>query len=176
MIIMSLRNAVGKQFATIEKDMKNDTVVDDLDLKILKLLQSDAKLTAKNLGDRIALSQTPVYERIKKLERNGVIKKYVALLEPEKLNKSLVVFMNITIREHAVGSRDLAIQQITSLDEVTEFFHTSGQFDFVAKVKVSKVSDYRDFLVEKMTIIDNIKNIESHIVLEEIKYSTCLNI
>ena len=173
---MSLRNAVGKQFATIEKDMKNDTVVDDLDLKILKLLQSDAKLTAKNLGDRIALSQTPVYERIKKLERNGVIKKYVALLEPEKLNKSLVVFMNITIREHAVGSRDLAIQQITSLDEVTEFFHTSGQFDFVAKVRVSKVSDYRDFLVEKMTIIDNIKNIESHTVLEEIKYSTCLNI
>ncbi|MFT5513845.1 MAG: DNA-binding Lrp family transcriptional regulator [Bacteroidia bacterium] len=172
---MSLRNAVGKQFTSIEKDMKNGTVVDDLDLKILKLLQSDAKLTAKNLGDRIALSQTPVYERIKKLERNGVIKKYVALLEPKKLNKSLVVFMNITIREHAIGSRDLAIQQITSLDEVTEFFHTSGQFDFVAKVRVSKVSDYRDFLVEKMTIIDNIKKIESHIVLEEIKYSTSLN-
>ena len=83
--------------------MKNGTMVDELDLKILKLLQGDAKLTAKNLGDKIALSQTPVYERIKKLERNGVIKKYVAILEPEKLDKSLVVFMNITILEHRLG-------------------------------------------------------------------------
>lgn len=155
--------------------MKNGTLLDELDLKILKHLQIDAKLTAKDLGDKIALSQTPVYERIKKLERNGIIKKYVALLEPQKLNKSLVVFMNITIREHGIGSRDKAIQQITSLDEVSEFFHTSGQFDFVAKVRVSKVSDYKDFLVVKMASIDNIKNIESHIVLEEIKYSTSLS-
>ncbi len=151
-------------------------MVDETDLKILKLLQSDAKLTAKNLGDRIALSQTPVYERIKKLERNGVIKKYVAILEPEKLNKSLVVFMNITILEHKVGSREDVINHLSQLDEITELFHTSGQFDFMAKVRVSKVSDYRDFLVDRMANIENIKNIESHIVLEEIKYSTSLNI
>ena len=95
--------------------MKNGTMVDELDLKILKLLQGDAKLTAKNLGDKIALSQTPVYERIKKLERNGVIKKYVAILEPEKLDKSLVVFMNITILEHRVGSREEVINQLLNL-------------------------------------------------------------
>ena len=151
-------------------------MVDELDLKILKLLQGDAKLTAKNLGDKIALSQTPVYERIKKLERNGVIKKYVAILEPEKLDKSLVVFMNITILEHRVGSREEVINQLSELEEITELFQTSGQYDFMAKVRVSKVSDYRDFLVERMASINNIKNIESHIVLEEIKYSTSLNI
>ena len=156
--------------------MKNGTMVDELDLKILKLLQGDAKLTAKNLGDKIALSQTPVYERIKKLERNGVIKKYVAILEPEKLDKSLVVFMNITILEHRVGSREEVINQLSELEEITELFQTSGQYDFMAKVRVSKVSDYRDFLVEHMASINNIKNIESHIVLEEIKYSTSLNI
>lgn len=156
--------------------MKNGTMVDELDLKILKLLQSDAKLTAKNLGDKIALSQTPVYERIKKLEKNGVIKKYVALLEPEKLDRGLIVFMNITIGEHKVGSRDELIETISNLDEVIELFHTSGQFDFVAKVRVSNVSAYRDFLVQKMSMIDNIKNIVSHMVLEEIKYSTALNI
>ncbi len=125
---------------------------------------------------KIALSQTPVYERIKKLERNGVIKKYVAILEPEKLDKSLVVFMNITILEHRVGSREEVIDQLSELHEITELFQTSGQYDFMAKVRVSKVSDYRDFLVEKMAAINNIKNIESHIVLEEIKYSTSLNI
>jgi Lrp/AsnC family leucine-responsive transcriptional regulator len=167
---------VGKQFTTIEKDMKNGTLVDELDLKILKLLQSDAKLTAKNLGDKIALSQTPVYERIKRLERNGVIKKYVALLEPEKLDKGLVVFMNITISEHRIGSREEVIEKIQKLDEVSELYHTSGQYDFVAKIRVAKVSDYRDFLVEKMSLIDNIKDIVSHIVLDEIKYSTSINI
>ena len=125
---------------------------------------------------KIALSQTPVYERIKKLERNGVIKKYVAILEPEKLDKSLVVFMNITILEHRVGSREEVIDQLSELHEITELFQTSGQYDFMAKVRVSKVSDYRDFLVEKMAAINNIKNIESHIVLDEIKYSTSLNI
>ena len=125
---------------------------------------------------KIALSQTPVYERIKKLERNGVIKKYVAILEPEKLDKSLVVFMNITILEHRVGSREEVIDQLSELHEINELFQTSGQYDFMAKVRVSKVSDYRDFLVEKMAAINNIKNIESHIVLEEIKYSTSLNI
>lgn len=97
---------------------------------------------------KIALSQTPVYERIKKLERNGVIKKYVAILEPEKLDKSLV-FMNITILEHRVGSREEVIDQLSELHEITELFQTSGQYDFMAKVRVSKVSDYRDFLVEK---------------------------
>ncbi|MFT5723276.1 MAG: Lrp/AsnC family leucine-responsive transcriptional regulator [Bacteroidia bacterium] len=173
---MSYGVVVGKQFTTIEKDMKNGTLVDELDLKILKLLQSDAKLTAKNLGDKIALSQTPVYERIKRLERNGVIKKYVALLEPEKLDKGLVVFMNITISEHRIGSREEVIEKIQKLDEVSELYHTSGQYDFVAKIRVAKVSDYRDFLVEKMSLIDNIKDIVSHIVLDEIKYSTSINI
>ena len=163
-------------FTTIEKDMKNGTMVDELDLKILKLLQSDAKLTAKNLWDKIALSQTPVYERIKKLEKNGVIKKYVALLEPEKLDRGLIVFMNITIGEHKIGGREELIETISQLDEVIELFHTSGQFDFVAKVRVSNVASYRDFLVQKMSMIDNIKNIVSHMVLEEIKYSTALNI
>ena len=97
-------------------------------------------------------------------------------LEPKKLDQSLIVFMNISIGEHSLGSREAVINQIIDLDEVCELFQTSGQFDFVAKVRVSKVSDYRDFLVEKMTHVGNIKNIESHIVLEEVKYSTSINI
>ena len=84
--------------------------------------------------------------------------------------------MNITILEHRVGSREEVINQLSELEEITELFQTSGQYDFMAKVRVSKVSDYRDFLVERMASINNIKNIESHIVLEEIKYSTSLNI
>ncbi len=156
--------------------MKNGTSLDEIDVKILKLLQSDAKLTAKNIGDRIGLSQTPVYERVKKLERNGIIKRYVALVEPELLDKSLVVLMNITIQEHKIGSRESFVKSITELPQVVELYHTSGRFDFIAKVRVSKVSEYRDFLLDKITPIENVKDIDSHIVLEELKYTTSIDL
>jgi len=156
--------------------MKNGTQMDDVDIKILKLLQDDAKLTAKNLGDRIALSQTPVYERIRKLEKKGVIRKYVALLNPEILNKSLVIFMNITVRDHSSKSRIALLEALNKLEEVVELYQTSGQFDYTAKVRVSNVTEYRNFLIDKLTPIENVKDIDSHIVMEEIKYTTSLNL
>lgn len=157
--------------------MKNGTFyLDEVDIKILNLLQNDAKLTAKDLGDQIALSQTPVYERIKKLERQGVIRKYVALLEADALNKSLIVFMNITIREHGNGSRDAMVRQLIDLPEISELYHTSGQYDFMAKLRVSTIADYRTFLVDKMANIDNVKDINGQIVLEEVKHTTSLDL
>lgn len=146
--------------------------LDDIDIQILEYLQRDGKLTAKNLADQINLTQTPVYERVKKLERNGVIRKYVALLDSDVLNKSLVVFMNITIREHGAEMRGSLVDFLQSLPEVVELYHTSGRYDFMAKVRVGDVKEYRDFLVNKMASSDNIKDIVSHIVLEDIKYTT----
>ena len=149
-------------------------MLDEVDLKILNLLQNDAKLTAKTLSDRIALSQTPVYERIKKLEKSGVIKKYVALLEPELLGKNLVIFMNIATADHTEATRRELVEELNEYPEVSELYFTSGQFDFVAKVRVSSVADYRDFLVNKITNNPNIKSIVSQVVLEEMKYSTSI--
>ncbi len=151
-------------------------VLDETDKKILNLLQSDGKLTAKNLADSIGLTQTPVYERIRKLERLGIIDKYVALVNPSLLNKDLVVFMNITIKEHVAGSREKLVAALTDINEVTELYHTSGRYDFMAKVRVADVKDYRDFLVEKVGKIDNIKDITSHMVLDDIKTSTKISL
>ena len=146
--------------------------MDTIDLKILDFLQRDSTLTAKELGNELSLSPTPIYERIKRLEKNGYIKKYVALLEPELLNKHLTVFMNISIRSHHKDDRNMFLKSMTALEEIGELYHTSGAHDFMAKVRFANIKEYRDFLVEKVAPIDNIADIDSQIVLEEIMCST----
>ncbi|MBK6951203.1 MAG: Lrp/AsnC family transcriptional regulator [Crocinitomicaceae bacterium] len=150
--------------------------MDQIDLKILDLLQGDAKITAKDLSNRLSLSVTPIYERIRKLEKQGIIKNYVAIIDPEMVNKSLVVFLNLTIKEHNMEARSNLLRSLTSLDEISELYHTSGTYDFVAKVRFSSIKEYKDFLVNKVASIENIADIESHIVLEEIKHSTRINL
>jgi DNA-binding Lrp family transcriptional regulator len=146
--------------------------MDKFDIKILDFLQNNAKLTAKELASKLSLTPTPIYERIKKMEKSGIIKKYVAILEPDLLNKSLVVFMNITIKEHDKISRAKFIANMSALKNVSECYHTSGTFDFLVKVRFSSVKEYKNFLVEDVASIANIGDIDSQIVLEEIKSST----
>lgn len=146
--------------------------LDKVDIEILNYLQEDGKLTAKHLADKIGLTQTPVYERIRKLERIGVIKKYVALVAPESVGKELVVFLNMTLREHGTDKRDKFLERLAQLPEVIELYHTSGLYDFMAKVRVGDVHEYRNFLVEKIGKLENVKDVVSHMVLEEIKHTT----
>jgi len=143
-----------------------------IDVKILDMLQSDSGRTAKEMATELSLTTTPVYERIKKLEKAGYIKQYVALLNTDLLNKNIIVFMNITIKDHHKEARDEFVKSMESLDEVAEFYHTSGSFDFLAKVRFATIMDYRNFLVNEVASIRNINDIDSQIVLEEIKHST----
>mgnify|MGYP003333453734 CR=1 FL=1 len=147
-----------------------------VDLKILNMLQENSGRTAKEMAAELSLTTTPVYERIKKLEKAGFIKRYVALLNTDLLNKQIIVFMNITIKDHHKEARDEFVRSLEALDEVSEFYHTSGSFDFLAKVRFANIKDYRDFLVNKVAAIRNISDIDSQIVLEEIKYSTKISL
>ncbi|MCB0402840.1 MAG: Lrp/AsnC family transcriptional regulator, partial [Flavobacteriales bacterium] len=126
----------------------------------------------KEMADKLSLSQTPIYERIKKLEKLGIIKEYVAILNGEILGKGFIVFMNITIKDHSHSKRQEFINKLSSLKELSELYHTSGAFDFLAKVRFANVKEYRDFLVNEIATVDNISDIDSQIVLEEIKSST----
>ncbi|MFQ3340380.1 MAG: DNA-binding Lrp family transcriptional regulator [Flavobacteriaceae bacterium] len=146
--------------------------MDNVDRKILEILQENAMITAKELAQKLSLTTTPIYERIKKLQKSGIIKQYVALLDANLLGKSILVFMNITIKDHHSDKRNEFVKQIKKLDSVIEFYHTSGSFDFLAKVRFSDIKTFRDFLVNDVASIYNISDIESQIVLEEIKYST----
>lgn len=150
--------------------------MDIIDKQILEILQENALTTAKELAEKLSLTTTPIYERIKKLQKTGVIKKYVALLDSDLLNKSILVFMNITIKDHHSEKRDEFIKQMEKLEEVLEFYHTSGSFDFLIKVRFSDIKSFRNFLVNEVASIHNISDIESQIVLEEIKYSTKLSL
>jgi DNA-binding Lrp family transcriptional regulator len=142
------------------------------DKKILEILQVNAMITAKEMAQKLSLTTTPIYERIKKLQKSGIIKQYVALLDANLVGKSILVFMNITIKDHHSDKRNEFVKEIKRLDSVIEFYHTSGSFDFLAKVRFSDIKTFRDFLVNDVASIYNISDIESQIVLEEIKYST----
>jgi len=146
--------------------------MDATDKKILEILQTDAMKTAKEMASELSLTTTPIYERIKKLENAGFIKQYVALLDADLLGKNIVVFMNITIRDHHSDKRNEFVKQLQSLESVVELYHTSGTYDFLAKVRFSNIKEYKEFLLNDVTSISNISDIDSQIVLEEVKYST----
>jgi DNA-binding Lrp family transcriptional regulator len=148
--------------------------MDITDKKILEILQDNAMMTAKEMAQKLSLTTTPIYERIKKLQNAGIIKQYVALLDADLLGKSITVFMNITIKDQHSEKREEFVKQMEQLEAVMEFYHTSGSFDFLAKVKFSDIKSFRDFLVNDVSSIHNISDIDSQIVLEEIKYSTKL--
>ena len=150
----------------------NSPNIDDTDRKILEILQENAMATAKEMANDLSLTTTPIYERIKKLQKTGIIKQYVALLDADILDKSILVFMNITIKDHHSEKRNEFVQEMRKLNDVIEFYHRSGSFDFLVKVRFSDIRSFKNFLVNEVASILNIGDIESQIVLEEIKYST----
>lgn len=145
--------------------------MDLIDIEILRHLQEDSNITTKELAERIHLSVTPTYERVKKLEKEGHIKKYVALLDAEKLGKGLIVFCNITLKQHSKEIGNQFVQDIISLKEVTECYNISGDYDFLLKVLVKDMKCYQDFVINSLGSIENIGSAHSTFVMGEIKQS-----
>ncbi|TAG40981.1 MAG: Lrp/AsnC family transcriptional regulator [Cytophagia bacterium] len=150
--------------------------LDDTDRKILKLLQENALLTTKELAALLNLSYTPVYERIRKLEKEGIIKKYVALINREKVGKNLVAFCNISLKEHSRANGEKFVKAVLSFEEVTECYNISGGYDFMLKVVVNDMPAYQQFLMEKLGTLDSIGNTHSIFVMSEIKHETGLKV
>lgn len=143
--------------------------LDSIDKEILRVLQAGSDITTKELSKRVHLSPTPVFERVKRLEQAGYIKKYVAILDADKLDKSLIVFCNITLKEHtkAIGNR--FVEDIKHLEEVTECYNISGDYDFLLKVMVRDMKHYQDFVINHLGLIKNIGSAHSTFVMGEIK-------
>lgn len=121
--------------------------LDKVDLQILRLLQENARLTTKELAAKVSLSSTPVFERLKRLESNGYIKKYIAVLDAEKLNRGFVVFCNVKMRHM---SRDIAAdfaRRIQDIPEVTECYNISGSYDYLLKVHAPDMKYYQEFIL-----------------------------
>lgn len=147
---------------------------DQLDNRLLNLLQSDSKMTNKELSNKLGLSVTAVYERVKKLEKAGVIRKYVAVLDKTKVDKSFVAFCHIKLIQH---SQDFVVRferEVSKLEEVMECYHISGDYDYLLKILVEDISAYRDFMVKKLTTIDHIGSTHSMFMINEVKHSTAI--
>jgi len=150
--------------------------IDELDKRILKHLQENSKKTNKEIANDLKLSVTAIYERIKKLERDGIISKYVALLNPESVGKGFMVLCQIKLIQHKKEILTKFEKDITSLPEVIECLHVSGDYDYILKVLVKDMDEYREFMVAKLTSLDHIGSTKSVFTINKVKQSTVINL
>ncbi|MBL7741920.1 MAG: Lrp/AsnC family transcriptional regulator [Chitinophagaceae bacterium] len=157
-----------------EKSSVQPPVIDQKDMAILRLLQQNARMTVKEISQKVHLSTTPVYERIKRMEESGVIRQYAALVDPAKVRKGLLVICYVSLKEHSKTAGTKFIKTINSLDEVIECYNISGKFDFMLKIVVENMDAYYDFHVNKLSEAENIGNVQSTFVMGTIKQTHVL--
>ncbi|HFB61736.1 MAG TPA: Lrp/AsnC family transcriptional regulator [Bacteroidetes bacterium] len=155
---------------------KNRKQMDEIDLKLLNLLQDNSRITIRNLSEKLFLSTTPIYERIKKLEKSGLIKQYITLLDPKKIDRNLIVFISINLAKHTKEVVESFEKAIAKLDEVSECYYISGNFDFLLKVYCKDMDAYHDFLTDKLSVIENISQFYSSFVLTNSKLTYKFNL
>ena len=150
--------------------------LDKVDLQILRTLQENARLTTKELAAQVSLSSTPVFERLKRLEREGYIKKYIAVLDADKLNQGFVVFCNVKLRRM---NQDIAMEFtriIQNIPEVTECYNISGSYDYLLKIHAPNMKYYQEFIINVLGTIDSLGSLESMFVMDEVKHDYGLHI
>lgn len=150
-------------------------IFDAIDKKLLEFLQQDSKQTSKELSNKLNLSVTAVYERIKKLEKEGFINGYVAIVNKDKVEKDFVVFCHIKLVQHSQDYVFKFEKEVANLNEVLECYHISGDYDYLLKVLVKDIAAFREFMVKKLTTINHIGSTHSMFVINEVKHSTVIN-
>jgi Lrp/AsnC family transcriptional regulator, leucine-responsive regulatory protein len=148
--------------------------IDPVDLKILQLLEKDALMTNKEIAAELNLTTTPIHERIKKLRRDGYIARYTIELDRKKLKKNLIVFCNVSLKEHAQQYLTQFERDIQTVPEVVECYCISGGSDFLLKVIVSDMDEYKDFILNKLAAVSNIGSAQSHFVITEAKHQSII--
>lgn len=147
-------------------------VLDAIDKKILELVQNDSKKTTKELSIKLNLSVTAVYERVRKLEREGIIDKYVAIVNKSKVEKGFLVFCHLKLIQHSRDYIQIFEKEVAQLSEVVECYHVSGDYDYILKIVVKDMEAYRHFLINKLTSLSHIGSTHSTFMIDEIKNTT----
>ena len=148
--------------------------LDAMDLAILKMLEQNARITIKEISEKIHLSTTPVHDRIRRMEQNGVIKQYITILDSAKIGKGLMVICYVSLKQHNKNAGTKFIKLIQSLPEVIECYNISGEFDFMLKVMAENMDAYYDFHVNKLSQDENIGHVQSVFVMGIIKQTHVL--
>ena len=143
--------------------------MDSIDSKIITELKKNAKQNTKQIADKVGLSVSPTFQRIKKLEKEQVIKGYVAIVNHKKRGNGIISYCQISMSKHSKETIDAFKKEILKIDEVIECSHVSGDFDFLLKIAVTDMDHYHKVVVERITLIDGVFNIKSNFVIEKNK-------
>jgi Lrp/AsnC family transcriptional regulator len=147
--------------------------VNSIDRKILECLQEDAAMAVADIAEKVGLSKTPCWRRIRQLEQNGVIRRRVALLDREKLNLGVTVFVGVKTSKHDIKWLDTFAKAVVNFPEVVEFYRMSGDIDYMLRVVVPDIAAYDAFYQRMIQRID-LTDVSSSFAMEEIKYTTAL--
>mgnify|MGYP002626285190 FL=1 len=150
--------------------------LDAKDIEILSILQEDATLTTKELASKVHLSTTPVFERVKRLEREGYIRKYAAILDADKLGKGFIVYCSVRLLRMGKDTAEDFVLKVKGIPEVTECYNISGEYDYLMKVHAPNMKYYQQFLINVIGTIGSVGSVQSTFVMQEIKQSYSLSL
>lgn len=150
--------------------------LDKIDTKILAILQKNSNRTTKSIAEELGLTTSPIFERIKKLEKEGYIKKYVAVLDNRKIGLKLTVFIGITLQGHTRSFLEKFVKEINNFHEVVECHRVSGNFDYLLKLVVKDIEAYETFIISKLTLLPYLGNVQSLITLSTGKETNEINL
>jgi Lrp/AsnC family transcriptional regulator, leucine-responsive regulatory protein len=146
--------------------------LDETDLKILEILQNDGRITNAKLAARIGISPPAMLERVRRLESNAVIVRFVALVDRKKIGQGVLAFVSVSLAVHQPEVHRRFIDRVSELGEVLECYQVSGDSDFVLKVALKSLDQYARFINHRLAGIEGIQNIRSTFVLDTVKYHT----
>ena len=149
--------------------METSEILDETDKAILRILQKNSHLTVKELAERIHLSPSPTFERQKRLERLGYIDRYMDVVNPQKVGNSILVLCNIRLKQHTQELIQEFMDAVQHIDEITECYNTSGDFDFLIKVYIKDMKSYQQFMLHKLGTIPCVGSLNSIFVIDHTK-------
>ena len=146
-------------------------VLDKLDRSILGILQQEGRISMKDLGERVGLSITPCIERVRRMERDGVITGYYAHVDPASVGAKLLVFVEITLNQKSALAFEQFRREVLRIPEVLECHLVSGDFDYLIKARIHEMAEYRKLLGDMLLQLPGAAQSKSYVVMEEIKES-----
>ena len=149
--------------------MNNNETLDETDRKILRILQRNSDLTVKELAAKLHLSTSPTFERQKRLERDGYIERYMAVVNPHKVGNGIMVLCNIRLKQHSQELIQEFMDVVQNLEEITECYNTSGDYDFLIKVYTRDMKSYQQFMLNTLGTINCIGSLHSIFIIDETK-------
>lgn len=150
--------------------------LDRIDKQILALLQENSKINIKEIALKVNLTTTPTYDRIKRMEKSGVIKRYIAELNKEKVGLELVVFCQVTLQVHSKLLITQFENAVAKMPEITGCFHIAGNFDYLLKIVTPNIKSYQLFLKNKLSVLASVANVQSNFVMSTVKENTKLEL